>query len=145
MPWRHVGEVRYSSTHSLTLALDRGVWSVSCPSHFTHRERVPIPTGWEAAWAPEPVWTWCWREKFPAPAGISFCSSDHPIITICENLYFTEHCKAIPLNLLYFTRQPYCIMSIDVPLPPPPILLNQLIDFQEIGYGHHTIGVHTFL
>jgi len=25
-----------------------------------------VPIGWEAEWAPEPVWTWWWQ-KFPVP------------------------------------------------------------------------------
>jgi len=33
-------------------------------------EKEPlVPTGQEAGWAPEPVWTRWLREKFPAPAG----------------------------------------------------------------------------
>jgi hypothetical protein len=36
-----LGEWRYSSTHSLTSALDGGEWSGSCPGRFTPRERVP--------------------------------------------------------------------------------------------------------
>jgi hypothetical protein len=36
-----MGEWKYSSTHSLTLALDGGEWSASCPSCFTPRERAP--------------------------------------------------------------------------------------------------------
>jgi len=35
-----LGEWRYSSTHSLTLALDRGEWSASRPGRFTPRERA---------------------------------------------------------------------------------------------------------
>jgi hypothetical protein len=35
-----LGEWRYSSTHSLTSALDGGEWSISRPSRFTPRERV---------------------------------------------------------------------------------------------------------
>jgi hypothetical protein len=35
--------------HSLTLALDGGKWSASCPGHFTHRERVPS-THWIGGW-----------------------------------------------------------------------------------------------
>jgi hypothetical protein len=31
----------YSSTHSLTSALDGGEWSASRPYHFTSRERAP--------------------------------------------------------------------------------------------------------
>jgi hypothetical protein len=41
MPWRRMGEWRYSSTHSLTLALDGGKWSSSRPGCFTSRERDP--------------------------------------------------------------------------------------------------------
>jgi hypothetical protein len=36
-----LGECRYSSTHSLTSALDGGEWSASCPGRFTPRERTP--------------------------------------------------------------------------------------------------------
>jgi hypothetical protein len=41
---RHEGvlwEWRYSSTHSLTSALDGGEWSASRPDRFTPRERAP--------------------------------------------------------------------------------------------------------
>jgi hypothetical protein len=34
-------EWRYSSTHSLTSALDGGEWSASRPGRFTPRERTP--------------------------------------------------------------------------------------------------------
>jgi hypothetical protein len=36
-----LGEWRCSSMHSLTLALDGGEQSASCPGHFTPRERAP--------------------------------------------------------------------------------------------------------
>jgi hypothetical protein len=50
-------EWRYSSTHSLTSALDIGEWSVSRPGRFTPRERSP-DTHWIGCWVgPEPVWT----------------------------------------------------------------------------------------
>jgi hypothetical protein len=42
-------------------------------SHLISRH---IEIGQEAGWAPEPVWTRWWREKFPAPAGTR--TSDHP-------------------------------------------------------------------
>jgi hypothetical protein len=41
---RHEGVLRqwrYSSTHSLTSALNGGELSASCPGHFTPRERAP--------------------------------------------------------------------------------------------------------
>jgi len=36
-----LGKWRYSTTHSLTLAIDGGEWSASGPSCFTPRERAP--------------------------------------------------------------------------------------------------------
>jgi hypothetical protein len=35
--------------HSLTLAVDAGEWSSSCPGHFTPRERAPS-THWIGGW-----------------------------------------------------------------------------------------------
>jgi hypothetical protein len=43
------GEWIYSSTHSLTLALDGGEWSASRPGHFTPRESAP-GTHWIGGW-----------------------------------------------------------------------------------------------
>jgi hypothetical protein len=40
---------KYSSTHSLTLALDGREWSASLPSRFTPRERAP-GTHWIGGW-----------------------------------------------------------------------------------------------
>jgi hypothetical protein len=64
-----LGEWMYSSTHSLTSALDGGEWAASCPGHFTPREKAP-GTHWIGGWVdPRPFWTRWWRENFPAPAG----------------------------------------------------------------------------
>jgi hypothetical protein len=49
MPWRRIGEWRYSSTHSLISALDGGEWSASRPGRFTIRERAPA-TIWIGGW-----------------------------------------------------------------------------------------------
>jgi hypothetical protein len=38
----------------------------------------PVPIREEAEWAPEPVWTRWWREKFPAPAG-NWTPVIHPV------------------------------------------------------------------
>jgi hypothetical protein len=38
-----LGERRYSSTHSLTSALDEGEWSASRPGRFTPRESTWHP------------------------------------------------------------------------------------------------------
>jgi len=44
-----LGEWRYSSTHSLTSALDGGEWSALCPGRFTPKERAP-GTHWIGGW-----------------------------------------------------------------------------------------------
>jgi hypothetical protein len=49
-PWRRIGEWGYSSTHSLTSALDGGEWSASRPGRFTPWERAP-GTHWIGGWA----------------------------------------------------------------------------------------------
>jgi hypothetical protein len=46
---RRIGEWRYSSTHSLTSALDGGEWSVSRPGRFTPAERAS-GTHWIGGW-----------------------------------------------------------------------------------------------
>jgi hypothetical protein len=49
---RHEGvleEWRYSSTHTLTSAVDGGDWSASRPGRFTPRERAPI-IHWIGGW-----------------------------------------------------------------------------------------------
>jgi len=47
-------EERYSSTLSLTSALDGGGWSAPCPGRFTPG-KDPVPIVQEAGWAPGPV------------------------------------------------------------------------------------------
>jgi hypothetical protein len=46
---RVLGEWRYSSTHSLTSAIDGGVWSASRPGRFTPRKIAP-GTHWIGGW-----------------------------------------------------------------------------------------------
>ena len=46
----------YSSTLSLTSALDGGGGSAPRPGRFTPR-KDPVPIVWEAGWAPGSVWT----------------------------------------------------------------------------------------
>jgi hypothetical protein len=51
MPWRRLGERRYSSYLFTTSALDGGEWSASRPgSAFTPGERTP-GTHWTGGWA----------------------------------------------------------------------------------------------
>jgi hypothetical protein len=53
----------------ITWPLDGGEWSTSRFSPFTPEEQPPVPTGWEAGWAPESSWPLWRRIKSLAPAG----------------------------------------------------------------------------
>jgi hypothetical protein len=62
----HVMKMYWGSGGTAPCILDlgmRGKWaSASCPGHFTPRERAPC-THWIGGWgAPEPLWTWWWRD-----------------------------------------------------------------------------------
>jgi hypothetical protein len=62
-----LGEWRYSSTHSLTSALEWGEWSASRPSRFTPRERAP-GTHWIGGWVgPRAVLDAVVKRKIPSP------------------------------------------------------------------------------
>ena len=69
----------YSSTLSLTSALDGGWWSTPLAGSFTPG-KDPVPIVQEAGWAPEPVWT---GAENLSPTGIR--SSNHPARS--ESLY----------------------------------------------------------
>jgi len=43
--------------HSLTSALDGVKWSASRTGRFTPGKEILVPTGKEAGWTPESVWT----------------------------------------------------------------------------------------
>jgi hypothetical protein len=63
------GEWRYSSTYSLTSALDGGEWSAPRRGRFAPRERGP-GTHWIGGWmGPRAVLDGVVGEKFPVPAG----------------------------------------------------------------------------
>jgi len=56
--------------HSFLISvLDGGEWSASRPGRFAlpPGKEHPVPTGEEAGWAPEPIWTW-WRRENPITA-----------------------------------------------------------------------------
>jgi hypothetical protein len=82
----------------LTSALDGGEWSDIRPGRFIPQgKRLWHPLD-EFMWAPEPLWTRWWREKFPATAGTR--TPDHPArnqvlslslyIYICIYISFAE-------------------------------------------------------
>jgi hypothetical protein len=62
-----LGECRYSSTHSLTSALDGGEWSASRPGCFNSTERAP-DTHWTGGWVdPRAVMDAVVKRKIPSP------------------------------------------------------------------------------
>jgi hypothetical protein len=57
----------YSSTHSLTSALDGGDWPASRPGRFTRRETAPS-THWIGGWVgPRAVLVAVVKRKIPSP------------------------------------------------------------------------------
>jgi hypothetical protein len=73
-----MGEWRYSSTHSLTSALDGGEWSASRPGRFTHKERTP-GTHWIGGWVgSRAVLDAVVKRKIPSPLRES--NSGTPIV-----------------------------------------------------------------
>jgi hypothetical protein len=73
-----LGEWMYSSTHSLTSALDEGEWSASCPGRFTSRERAPA-THWIGGWVgPRAGLDAVSKGKIPSSHKDS--KPDHPIV-----------------------------------------------------------------
>jgi hypothetical protein len=62
-----LGEWRYSSTNSLTSAIDAGEWPASRPSSFTPRERAP-GAHWIGVWVgPRAVLDAVVKRKIPSP------------------------------------------------------------------------------
>ena len=74
MPPRQAGGIQVHPHSFLTLALDRGEWSNSCPSHFTSQEEPWYPL--EFGWAPELVQMVMEKRKFLASAMIQ--TPHHP-------------------------------------------------------------------
>jgi hypothetical protein len=62
-----LGEQRYSSTHSLTSALDGGEWSASRPGRFTPRERAPGTHSIGGWMGPRAVLDTVMKRKIPSP------------------------------------------------------------------------------
>jgi hypothetical protein len=85
---RHEGELgewRYSSTHSLTSALDGGEWLVSCSGRFTPKERVP-GIHWIRGWlGPRAVLDAVVKRKIPSPLRES--NPRTPIVQLVAQCY----------------------------------------------------------
>jgi hypothetical protein len=68
-PRRRVGGVEVLLYSFLTSALDGGEWLTSRLPPRCPRERISEPTGYEAGWAPEPLWTFWRTETFLTRTG----------------------------------------------------------------------------
>jgi hypothetical protein len=66
-PRRRIGEWRYSSTHSLTSALDGGEWSGLHPGRFSPRERAPGTYSIGGWMGPRAVLDAVVKRKIPSP------------------------------------------------------------------------------
>jgi len=67
-------------------------------------EESQVPIGWEAGWAPEPVWRRCRREEFRAPAGNRTPIVQHvAVMALYFAVCFTNilcHFKFLPLAII---------------------------------------------
>jgi hypothetical protein len=78
-------ELKYSSVHSLTSALDEGGWSVSRPGRFALREGAP-GTHWIGGWVGlRAGLDAVVKKKFPTPTG-----TRTPIIQPIAQRYTSE-------------------------------------------------------
>jgi hypothetical protein len=97
MPWRHVGEWRYSSTFLDLGTVWRGVVSLTPRPLYPPGKQPPIRIEYEACWAPEMVWTLWRREKSypcrewnPDFQPVAHCSTDWaiptslPLLSVCK-------------------------------------------------------------
>jgi hypothetical protein len=81
-----LGEWKYSSTHSLTSALDGGELSASRPGRFVLMERAPI-TRWIGGWVgPRAGLDAVVKGKIPSPCR----DSEPPIIQLVDQRYTAE-------------------------------------------------------
>jgi hypothetical protein len=84
-PWIRIREWRYSSTHSLTSALDGGELSASRYSRSTPKERVP-GTHWIGGWVgPRAVLDTMLKRKIPIPRRES--NPHHPMVQAVVSRY----------------------------------------------------------
>jgi hypothetical protein len=58
---------------------------LNAPAALLPGKQPLVPIGYYARWAPEPVWTRWWREKFSAPSGL-----EPPTIQPVVQRYTTE-------------------------------------------------------
>jgi hypothetical protein len=113
-------EWRYISTHSLTLALDGGKWSASCPCCFTPRERAPH-THWIGGWVdPRAILDMVIKRKIPSPPpqesnprtpiiqSVAYCLLKYMFMIY---IYTHTHLVIILTHLCYWKSPEHCCVS----------------------------------
>jgi hypothetical protein len=76
---------------------------------LTSGKEPPVPIRWEVRLAPEAMWTWCRKEKFPLPCRES--NPYHPIVHTVTTRYTDS---ASRLMLIYYMIRNYVIKSRDI-------------------------------
>jgi hypothetical protein len=98
---RHEGvleEWRYSSTPSLTSALNGGEWSASRPGRFAARERAPV-THWIGGWVgPRAVLKAVMKRNIPSPRRES--NTRTPIVQLVAQRYTDWPITAVEIIVL---------------------------------------------
>jgi hypothetical protein len=97
-PLRHIGEWRYSSTHSLTSALDVVKWSASHPGRFTPRERA-LGKHWIGGWVCPRAILDMVKRKIPSP--FQELNPRAPNMKHISNFYQFFNCSLYKKELWY--------------------------------------------
>jgi hypothetical protein len=108
---RHEGmllEWKYSSTHSLTSALDGGEWSASRPGRFTPRERAPR-AHWIGGWVgPRAVLDAVVKRTIPSPRQES--NPRTPIVQLVASRHI-NWATPVPLVTHCFRNKPRIVFD----------------------------------
>jgi hypothetical protein len=134
---RHEGvlEWRYSSTHSLTSALDGGEWSASCPVRFIPRERA-TGTHWIGGWVgPRAVLDAVVKRRIPSTRRESIPRT--PIVQLVAQRYtdWATYCNSVELIWeisLWLTAEYVLILTICSVNSQGKILTNSNFNTSEL-------------
>jgi hypothetical protein len=122
-----MGEWRYSSTHSLTSALDGGEWSASHPDHFTSRERAP-GTHWIGGWVgTRAILDMVVKRKIPSPR--KKLNPTTPIVQPIAQCY-----TDLAITTLYFVGMKRYQYVMEVVLSKLMIYFSQCLLVSKCGF-----------
>jgi len=95
----HMGKWRYSSTHSNLCTIKEVRDQFHAPATSPHMETVPSTTEKEAAWTPQPVWTFGEDKNVLSLRGVEIRFLSCPAHSLFSML--TNICMFIPDILCY--------------------------------------------